>query len=520
LIEEPAHGRGEALASASSPSRARRLLTGWSANLFQMILGVTQQVALVPIFLHYWTSDVLAAWLAIYAAGNLILIADAGLQLRSINRFLGFKAGVDCDGRTATFYAAMLRIYFGVAGAFIALLLVGTHLVPPSSVFGFQAIPNFDAAFVLMTAGMLLTLPSNLVSGLCRARGLYGRAVQVQNWVMLFAQLAQLVTIVATRSLLAVTVTYVVAQVLIMIYFLAIDAPRMFPFLRRVRAAHSWRWIAGQFREAAPFAVASATELALVNLPVLLVSAFVSDRMAVAQWGLTRIAAGLLRTLCVQTTLPLAAELGHDYAVGLKDQLRSLYARGSVFVTLLASAVVSGLLPFWPDFFALWTHGAVPYDSLLTMTLLIGTGAIAPSILALGYANYSNRGDLLVRTKGLQLAVFLLLSVILIPVIGPLGAAAAVVSSDLLIQFGLLGLIIIGQTLQRPLRHIVFLAAVMVFVTSGGWALGMIIRSWAPGTGLLRFALECALWLIIVAVVAAPLASSRLRDRLVAKIPT
>jgi len=519
LIEEPAHGGGEVLADASGPSRARRLLAGWSANLFQMTLGVTQQVALIPIFLHYWTSDVLAAWLAIYAAGNLILMADAGLQLRSINRFLGFKAGVDCDGRTACFYAAMLRIYFGVAGALIALMLVGTHLLAPSAVLGFQAIPNFDAAFVLMTAGMLLTLPSNLVSGLYRARGLYARAVQLQNWGTLFAQLAQLAMIVATGSLLAVTVTYVAAQVLIMVYFLAIDAPRLFPILRQMRATHSWRWIVGQFRKAAPFAVAGATELGLVNLPVLLVSAFVSDRMAVAQWGLTRIAAGLLRTLCVQTTLPLAAELGHDYAVGLKDQLRSLYARGSVFVTLLASVVVSGLLPFWPDFFALWTHGAVPYDSLLTITLLIGTSAIAPSILALGYANYSNRGDLLVRTKGLQLAVFLILSVILIPAMGPLGAAVAVVASDLLIQFGLLGLIIIGQTLQRPLRHIVFLATVMALVTSGGSALGAIIRSWAPGTGLSRLAFECALWLMVIAVFAAPLASGSLRDRLIAKIP-
>ena len=115
-------------------------------------------------------------------------------------------------------------------------------------------------------------------------------------------------------------------------------------------------------------------------------------------------------------------------------------------------------MPFWPDFFALWTHGAVPYDPALAITLLIGTGVVAPSILALGYANYSNRGDLLVRTKGLQLAVFLVLSVLLIPPLGPLGAAIAVVASDLLIQFGLLGLIIIGQTLQRPLRHVAFLA--------------------------------------------------------------
>ena len=80
-----------------------------------------------------------------------------------------------------------------------------------------------------------------------------------------------------------------------------------------------WRWVIGQFRKAIPFGVAGATELALLNLPVLLVSAFVSDRVAVAQWGLTRVVAGLLRALCIQTTLPLAAELGHDYAVGARS---------------------------------------------------------------------------------------------------------------------------------------------------------------------------------------------------------
>jgi O-antigen/teichoic acid export membrane protein len=521
LIEEPVDARriDEAPSSASGPSRARRLFAGWSANLFQMLLGVTQQVALVPVFLHFWTSDVLAAWLVIYAVGNLVLIADSGLQFRAINRFLAFKSSVDCDGRTARFYAAMRRIYQGLAGSLVMLLLVGTQLVSPSSVLGFTVISSFDTAFVMMTAGMLLTLPSGLVSGLYRARGLYGRAVKLQSGGLLAGQLGQLVAIIATGSLLAVTIAYVAAQLLTTVYFLAIDAPLLFPFLRGVRARHSWTWIIGQFRKAAPFAVAGATELALLNLPVLLVSAFVTDRVAVAQWGLTRVVAGLLRSLCVQTTLPLAAELGHDYAVGLKDQLRSLYARGSVFVTVLASVAVSGLLPFWQDFFALWTHGAVPYDPLLAVTLLIGTGVAAPSILALGYANYSNRGDLLVRTKGLQLAVFLVLSVLLIRPMGPLGAAVAVVASDLLIQFGLLGIIIIRQTLQQPFRHVAFLAAVMILVMSAGWALGTIVRSWVPGTGLLRFAGECALWLMIVALVASPMVRANFRNRLIAAIP-
>lgn len=503
----------------SEPGRGRRLFSGWSANLFQTVLGVTQQVALVPVFLHYWTSDVLAAWLALYAAGNMVQIADAGLQFRAINRFLGFKSCTDQEGRTASYYAAMLRIYLGLAVALTAIVLVAAQFISPSAVLGFRGVAHFDAAFVVMISGMLLGLPANLASGLSRARGLYGRAVRLQSWSMLLAQLGQLAAITVTGSLLAVTSAYAVVQVLLMVYFLAIEAPRMMPGYPRAGARHSWRWIVGQYRRAAPFAVANATELALVNLPVLLVSALVTDRVVVAQWGLTRVAAGLIRMLCSQITLPLAAELGHDHAVGLKDRLRDLYARGSVLVTAFASLVVSGLLPFWPDFFALWTHGTVPYNPVLTAVLLIGTGTVAPSLLALGYANYSNQGDLLVRTKGLQLVAFLILSALLIPPLGPLGAAFAMVASDLSIQFGLLGTIIIRQTLERPLRHVALLAALMVLLTAAGWALGSAIRSLLPWTGLIGFLAECALWLVIVLAAASPLASARLRARLDRSLP-
>ena len=508
---------GEALVSVSG--RARRLVEGWSANLVQLGLGITQQVALIPVFLHFWTSDVLAAWLAIYAAGNLILVADAGLQFRTLNRFFSFRSSVDGNGRTARYYAAMLRVYFGLAGLLIVLVLAGTQLLRPSELLGFQATPDFNEAFIVMIVGTLLTLPSNLASGLYRARGFYGRIVWLQCVAMLLAQLAQLAAVITTASLLAVTVAYAATQLLVPIYVVAIDARRLFPFLRGGRMRVSWRWITGQFRRAFPFAIAGGTEIALLNLPVLLVSAFVVDRVAVAQWGLTRVVAGLLRALCTQATLPLAAELGHDHAVGEKERLQQLYARGSVFVTLLASVVISGLLPFWPDFFALWTHGSIPYDPVLTMTLLIGTGVIAPSILALGLANYSNRGELLARTKGLQLAVFLVLAIVLTSPMGPLGTAIAIVASDVLVQFGLLAVIILRQTLQRPVRHVAFLALLMSCVTLGGWGLGTAIRSFAPGAGLTRFAFECTLWLIVVTLLASPLASRALRDRLSAAIP-
>jgi hypothetical protein len=98
-----------------------------------------------------------------------------------------------------------------------------------------------NASFVLITAGSLLTLPSNLVSGLYRARGLYGRAVQLQNWGMLFAQIAQLAATVATGSLLAVTANYIAAQVLSWPTFWRSTLPACFRFCgecgRRIHGA-------------------------------------------------------------------------------------------------------------------------------------------------------------------------------------------------------------------------------------------------------------------------------------------
>jgi O-antigen/teichoic acid export membrane protein len=500
-------------------SRARRLFDGWSANLVQVVLGVSQQIALIPVFLHYWSSEVLAGWLVLYAASNLASVADVGLMARAINRFLSFRSSADCNGRTAAFYAGMLRIYLILSATLVVLLLVGAAVWPPSATLGFEALPHFDVAFVAMVGGTFLALPVGLITSLYRARGLYGRVVRLQNWSMLIGQVGQLAAIVATGSLLAVTLTYVAVQLLTVLWFLAIDGPRQFHYLRRRFSRPSWRWSAGQFTRAAPFAVASVTELALVNLPVLLVSAFVSDRVAVAQWGLTRVAAGLPRMLCIQASLPLAAELGEDYSLGQKERLRHLYARGSVFVTLLAGVVVSALLPFWQDFFALWTHGAIPYNPVLTLVLLVGAGMVAPSLLALGFANYSNRGELLARTKGLQLALFLVLSLLLIPPMGPLGAALAVVASDLLVQSGLLGVTILRQTLQRPLLHLAYLAGLMTVVLLGGWGLGTLIRSFVSGNSLFSFAAECALWLGAVALLASPLASRGLRDRLSDTIP-
>ncbi|MBR1152658.1 hypothetical protein [Bradyrhizobium sp. JYMT SZCCT0428] len=54
----------------------------------------------------------------------------------------------------------------------------------------------------------------------------------------------------------------------------------------------------------------------------------------------------------------------------------------------------------------------------------------------------------------------------------------------------------------------------MVLVTSASWSMGIMVQSW-----LLRFAGECTLWVMMVALAASPMLSGSFRARLIAAIP-
>ncbi len=495
-------------------SRARRIFGGWSANVLGLVLALTQQILLIPLFLKYWTGETLSAWLTIFAAGMLVLTLDAGLHAWSLNRFLQFKPRADCDRRTSRFYGAMLRLYAGYAALLILAMLAISAVVAPSRVLGFSSEPRFDLSLAIMALGMVLTIPSNLVTALYRARGLYGRIGGLQALGLTIGQVGQIVGIVTTGSLLVVTSAFVVGQVAIAIFLIAIDVRRQFPFLRRARGGISLRWSLAQLVGALPFSVTNFVELGLSYLSVLLIGFFVTDRIAIAQWSLTRTIVNLLRQVSYQTTLPLAAELGHDHATGARDSLQRLYVRGSVILVLVAAGATSGALAFWPDFFAIWTHGAIPYDATLSPTLLIGTCITTPALLAMSYASYSNRGPLLLRAKSAQLVLFVVLALLLIPRFGPLGAAIAMIASELIAQSAFLAVVIVSETVQRPVRYVLLLAAMMVVIVAAGAALGEAIGRLVPGRGLVHFVAECAIWLAAVAIAAAPLLRAKFRERL------
>ncbi|MET4388000.1 O-antigen/teichoic acid export membrane protein [Bradyrhizobium sp. F1.4.3] len=484
-----------------------------------VLLALTQQIVLIPFFLRYLGHETLSAWLTIFAAGSLVQAADPGLHVWSLNRFLSFKSRDDADRRTRRYFAGVLLLFIGVVGGLVSVIGILLMLANPASVLGFRSEPGFDMALAIVMLGLATTLPANLASSLFRARGLYGRVAAVQAWGTGLGQVAQVIAVFLTGNLLMVALAFVAGQVGVSAFILFSDLKRHFPFLGGLPRRVSWRWARAQFTGAFPFGVMNFAEVGMSYLSVLLIGALVSDRAAIAQWVLTRTVANFLRALCYQFSLPIAAELGHDHAVGARDSLRALYAKGLFIVTFTVSLITGGLLSFWREFFELWTAGAIPYDATLAVMLIGGTCLVTPATFAMSYASYSDRGRLLLWTKSLQIAIFFGLAVFLIPALGPLGAAISLTSGDILAQLGVLFSFLLIQTLQHPFRHAVLLFGMMLAVVAAGLAMGMVARYAMPGTGFVDLVLQCSVWLAGMALISSPLARTGLRNKLIRSIP-
>jgi hypothetical protein len=150
------------------PDRAGRLFAGWSANLVQMVLGITQQVVLISVLLHHWTGDTLAAVCDLchrkprlrrrcrpaIPRNQTVSSAQIGRPLRRPHRAVLRRDAADLPRADRS---------VDPAG--------GAAFLMPSKRFGFVAVLHFDAAFIVVAAELLWTVPSNLVAALYRARG-------------------------------------------------------------------------------------------------------------------------------------------------------------------------------------------------------------------------------------------------------------------------------------------------------------------------------------------------------------
>ena len=105
------------VASTSRRIASNLVLTGAS-----QILGLLNQIALVPIFLHAWGEVLYGDWMTISAIATYFSLADLGMQLYAVNVLTGHWTRGEHDKFRETLGSAlMFYVYTTVVGLIIAV---------------------------------------------------------------------------------------------------------------------------------------------------------------------------------------------------------------------------------------------------------------------------------------------------------------------------------------------------------------------------------------------------------------
>lgn len=415
-------------------STAARLISGSAASWVQIAVNMGSQVVLVPIYLSYWDAETYGVWLAVQGIMSTLSMFDLGHQNFLAYEFLRLGEG----------NRPMIRKYLwsglvmGWIISFIQILLILLLIFSGSLEFllGEDAIKN---EALLNAGGIALFLQGFSWMVFATSPGIIGRALATFGHFPRTAWWTVLgVTVTAVAPLTAVIMgaDLVITSVVLVVGAAVYSTPIYIDFFKLLK------------REKLGF-VKPSLDIGYSNfrksLPLLGKSLFENVRQQGVRLVLTPLAGpvGLVAFSTMRTGANVALQ-GLNTIVNplLPDLMRFLHARDqprteSAFATIwilviavMAPAVV--ILQAWIEpLYLLWTQNKVSFDPLLFAFLSFGVlvYAVVQPAMAVVIGNNLTKIQLALTTlAAIIVLVFLIISV---PVIGIVGAGAALLIAEI-----------------------------------------------------------------------------------------
>ncbi|MBS1608190.1 MAG: hypothetical protein JSS98_03250 [Bacteroidetes bacterium] len=180
-------------------STSSRIISGSAASWMRILITLITQIALVPIYLSYWSVKVYGIWIAIQAITNILTTLDKGYV-----EFLGYeflKAGKEDRKKINTYLwsGILITLVFGI----IELLLVCFLSFSPMMHF-FLGKKDMIESALLWQAGWILVLQwigwiffSNTTGLFFRALAVYGYYPRMGWWNVLIGLITSLTPVIA-----------------------------------------------------------------------------------------------------------------------------------------------------------------------------------------------------------------------------------------------------------------------------------------------------------------------------------
>lgn len=415
-------------------SVVKRLISGSLATWVQFVIALLTQIALVPVYLSYWSPSVYGVWLAIITLVEVLQVPSRG-HLQYLGSAFLINGSENTDG-LAKILSSSLPFALGIFLIQVGVAWVLVHMGWLGALFGSRAtLPNDT----ISSAGIVLQLEVILYGFFGGVGGLVIRVLAPLGFFARTAWWGVLASIVAALAPVAFVINgggIYEAGLALVATLLIYNLIAFFDVLRLLARGgvklqypdfdlglrNFWGSLAlvitGLLENV------RATGLRLFLVPLVGVS-------HLAAFATIRTGANVTRQALGTITGPLMPELMR--VLKQRSQAKTEAAISIVWLVLVVilAPVVIVLQFFVEPLFMIWTRGQIDFDPILFGVLSLGVlvFALAQPAMAIVTGNNILRPQLVIATIS---AVLVVVGVVtLVPIFGILGAGCALLVAEL-----------------------------------------------------------------------------------------
>ena len=413
-------------------STPARLARGTGLTLATVATNILGQIATVPIFLSHWNAATYGVWLIMIGSFGYLFLLSFAFQQYAYGEML--KAGAGARDSVRAIWRISVVMAFIVAAVELVIVWVLT-----SDSFLAWVVPDLYAtpmagtvAFLLLlySAMNFLTMPLNAITA--HANTVHGHYPRVAFWALVnavFRLVAPAIAVLAGAGFETAVMVYVLAHV-------ASILPALWDMLRLAQREGlfqptplDWRQGARNVVLSLPLAARTLIDSFRQQGFRLLLGAFIGP-VAVSVLATTRTFANVLHQGLSTITAPVLPELMR-YVID-RDQERVEGAFAIVWLCLFALLVPSVLILclLAEPVFLYWTRGAVSFDPILFLSLVMAVIVFAAAQPAVAILQGQNRVGWLIGAAVAATAGLGALSLALMPPLGLRGAGAALLGAE------------------------------------------------------------------------------------------
>jgi O-antigen/teichoic acid export membrane protein len=473
-----------------------RLISSAGALTASFALSTVLQILAVPIFIGGWGTELYAQWLAINAAAAMLSLSDIGFTAHFTSLIMAAAARGDRAGEAKALATGMT--VFAAAMTAGGVVMVAAWRAGAPDLLGLQT-DDARLAAGLSALSVVLLAPRSLVGGVFAAHGRFTLAIYIAAAHQLAGLAGPALTAAAGGGLAAAAAAQLAATVLVG-WALPLAAlrrlcPSVAVFALRKPTGEELRF---HLRKSALHGVASGATVILLNLPVLMLQGLGASGGVVA-FTTMRTFAGLIRQAIAQAVLSATVEMTRQHHQGDASGLNRLF-----LLTCRIGGGGGGLLAglvfvLGPPFFAVWTHGAAPFDWFMALVFIGGAVVMAPATTATALLRQTDHAGLLAAAHMAQTTLFVILCLISAAPYGGPGVAAAATAAEAL-ALGLPALNAAARLFGLERRAVLTTAWTAAAVGgSVGWAAATAAAALLPMGRLAEIAAFGLVWGVFIA---------------------